>query len=245
MSVRHDVAGTDDPARALDPETAGEAPDPNDGAPRGADLWVTGDRGVGCVDPGGRTDDRRERIDSPDGIHDALRRQRLGQRRDDRGLLRELPQLGLAGEVEQHRADRPADGEPRRGAEHDAAGRVDHPKRRHDGERPPRRAAREPTEGLAEHSAERGAGERDQRDVRASVADHPRRHAGAEDRAHDEPCERQEPGHEPARKPADRREHDHEYRDPVRDVHVSSLPTAPAVASGKSPRRYNPRALGA
>ena len=101
---------------ALDAEPARDAADADDGAAGRPHLRVAGDRRLGRRHAGGRPDERRERVDAPHGVHHALGRHGIGQRRDDRGLLREPPKLALTRDVEEHGADRPADREPDRGA---------------------------------------------------------------------------------------------------------------------------------
>ena len=229
VGVRDHEARTDDPSGALDPEPARKPPDPHDGAACRTDVRIQCDRRIGRIDPCGRTDDRGERVDSLHGVHHALRRQRLGQRRDHDRLLREPAELGLAGQVEEHGADRPADREARRRSEGEASGGVQHAERRHDRKRPPRRPPDERAERLAEHAPDRRAGERDEGDVRAAVPDEARGEPRSGDRPDQEPDEREDADDESAPEAADHGEDDDHDRDPVGGVHPSSLPTPSAV----------------
>ena len=194
---------------------------------------------LGHLDVGPR--EGRERIDPPDGVHHALRRQSLGQRRDDGGLLCHPPQLALPGDVEQRGADGPAEREPGQRAEHDPAGRVERAERRYRPERLTRPPADEHAGHLTDHPTDRGPDQGDERDVPAEVADELRRSLRAEHRASDQPDQRQGAGHEATADAGDRRERHDPDRDPIRRVHSGSLPTSHL----RPPRRrYNPRALG-
>ena len=212
-------SGPHDPPRSLDAEPAGEAGDANDRRARRANGGDLQDRGIGRIDSGGGADDRGERVDALDRVHDRRGRQRLRERGDDARLLGEPRRLGLAGKVEERRADDPADREAGAQPERAAARGVEPAQRRQDRDQPPRRAADEHAGHLPEHPADRRAAERDERHVRARVADDLGREARADERPGHEPRERQRPGEEPAPEAADRGERDHGHRDPVGEVH--------------------------
>ena len=199
MRVRDDETGSHDPARALDPEAAGDPADAHDRGARTPHLRVARDRGLRRLDAGRRPDERRERVDPPDGVHDPLRRQRVGERRDDDRLLREPPELGLTRDVEERRrrpTSRSRARSPRRGAMPPA-------------ESSSRSGGTTDSELLAERpasipsvcpitpptpappSATSGT-------YGLAVADEPGCESRAGDRADDEPRQRKEPRHEPA-----------------------------------------------
>ncbi len=115
--------------------------------------------------------------------HHALGRQRLGQTGEDRRLLSHAPQVALPRHVEERRARHPAQGEPGRRAEQDAARGVEDAERRQRQDRLPRRVPDEQSDGLAEHPAERGAGQRHERRPATEAPDEPRHGARADDGA--------------------------------------------------------------
>ena len=191
-------------------------------------------RRVGRVDRRLRAGDRRQRVDPFERVDQTAGRELVVEPREDHGLLRVVAQVGLAGQVEQHRAERPAQREPGRSPEHPAAGRVEWP------DRPDHEcAARGPTEQhadeLAERRAHRPADQRDERDEpRLLPADETGRELGADDRPRDETAEREHPGHEPATETADRSDGDDGEDDEVEHSHVqreyAAAASAPAAA---------------
>ena len=70
----------------------------------------------GATVAGGPSEDV-QRVDPLERLEQALRREVLVDAGQDLGLLHGAPQVGLAREVEQHGAERPAEHDPRRGAE--------------------------------------------------------------------------------------------------------------------------------
>ena len=98
--------------------------------------------GSGRVDARGRAREGGERVDLRERVDQPVRRQLLVERREDRRVLGVVAQLGLPREVEEHRADGPAEREPGDGTEHAAADVVEEPKRAEHDEQPGAGAAR-------------------------------------------------------------------------------------------------------
>ena len=182
VRVRGDQLLPHDPSRSFDAEPAGEAGDADDRRPRRANCGDLQNRGIGRIDSGGRADDRGERVDAHDRVHDRRRRQRLRERRDHARLLGQPAAFGLAGKVEERRADDPADRETRAQPERAPTRRVEPAQRRQDRDQPPCGAADERARDLPEHAADRRTAERDERDVRARVTDDLGREARADER---------------------------------------------------------------
>ena len=101
-------------------------------------------------------------------------------------------QLGLAGQVEEHGADGPAEHEPGGGSEHSAPDVVEQAQRAEHEQRPPEAAARHRSDRLADGRAHHRAAERDERQPPGQVAaDERRADPGAEVEAERETGERE------------------------------------------------------
>ena len=157
-----------------------------------------------------------ERVDQP------VRRQLLVEAGEDRRVLRVVAQLGLAREVEEHRADGPAEREPGDGAEHAAADVVEEPKRAEHDEQPPQVPPGQRADGLADRGAHHRTAERDERQpAREVTADQRRPDAGAEVEADREPGEREDADHEPTPEARERGQDDERDGDQVEGRHSS------------------------
>ncbi len=189
VRIRGDQLLPHDPSRSLDAEPAGEAGDADDRRPRRTNGGDLENRGIGRIDSGRGADDRGERVDALDRVHDRRGRQRLGERRDHTRLLCQPAALGLAGKVEERCADDPADRKTGAQPERAPTRGVEPAQRRQDRDQPPCRAADERARDLPEHAADRRTAERNERHVRARTTDDLWREARADERAGNQPRE--------------------------------------------------------
>ena len=131
-----------------------------------------------------------------------------------------MAEVGLPGEIEEHRADGPAEREAGDRAEDAATDVVEEAKRaEHDEE-----LAQVPPDQRAERLAERGAHHRaaecdERQPAREVVADERRPDAGAEIEADREPGEREHADDEPPPEAAKRGDDDERQRDQIEDGH--------------------------
>ena len=171
---------------------------------------------------GGRAGEGRERVDLRERVDQPVRRQLLVEAGEDRRVLRVVAQLGLAREIEEHRADGPAEREPGDGAEHAAADVVEEPKRAEHDEQPPQVPPGQRADGLADRGAHHRAAERDERQpAREVTADQRRPHARAEVEADCEPGEGEHADHEPTPEARERGQDDERHGDQVEGRHPS------------------------
>ena len=151
-----------------------------------------------------------------------LRRELLVEGREDRRVLGVAAELGLAGEVEEHRADGPAEREPGDGAEQPAADVVEEPQRAEHEQCPPEAAARHRPDRLADRRAQHRDAEGDERKPPAEVAADER---GADPRAdveaEREPGEREDADDEASPEAGERGQDDERERDQIDGRHSS------------------------
>ena len=113
------------PARALDAHAAGGAEHADDARGRATNAECMGKPRVGRRDRCRRARDRREGIDARECVEDLLRGDDSVQSPQHRGPLCAVPEIGLCWKQERDGAQHPDDGEPRNGAQREAAGRVE------------------------------------------------------------------------------------------------------------------------
>ena len=188
---------------------------------------IAHDRRVRLLDARRGPDDRQERVDPTERVDDLAGLDRLGQLRDHERLLRRASQLVGSRRVEQRDADDPHRDEAGGDPEEEAAARVEHAQRRDQPERASGPAADRSRRATARAPRRPRAAPR----VRSGIARAPspselRRDACAEDRAADEPEQREHARDEPAAQAGDRGEREHRDRDPVEPVHPSQYALA-------------------
>ena len=227
VGVRDDEPLRGDPAGALDPEPARVADHPHD-AQRGPVDALRPEHGrVGRGDARRRAGEDSERVDPREGVDQPRRRQLVVQRREDAGVPRVRPQPRLAREIEEDRADRPAEREPDRGAEEAARDVVEEAQRAEHGERLAEAVAELGAERLPDRPEHHRAREPDDGQPAREVAAHERRHdACTEVEPDEEAAEREDARHEPAPEPRERGERNQPDRDEVEQRHASRFARA-------------------
>ena len=121
--------GAGDPARPLDAEAAGVADHAHDAERGGGDAGGVEHGRIGRVDVCRRAGEGGERVDLRERVDQAPWGEILVERREDRRVLRVATELSLSRDIEENRADRPAEREPECGTEDPAADVVEHPER--------------------------------------------------------------------------------------------------------------------
>ena len=201
VGVRDDEAGPRDPAGALDAEPARDACHPHD-APRGArDVRVPREPGIGRGDDRGRAEEHADRVDALERLEQSLRREDLVDLTEDRRPLHGPTQVGLPGEVEQHRTDRPAEEDARREPQREAGEPVEQPHAGDEAEARTKRGGEHAGESAHDRPEQDGARERDDGHVGRAVREDERREPRTEVRAEREPGEREGSAEEAGRDP--------------------------------------------
>ena len=221
VRVRHDEAARRDPARSLDAETARDPGDADDALRRAHDVGILREPLVRRGDDRRRAEEDADRIDALELLEQALGRNDVVDLGEDQRALHRAAQLGLAREVEEHGADRPAQEDAGDEAEHETGEPIEQAAcpgitpmlvRSIPASIPARPRMSVPQEDRA--------AERHDRDVRRTVAQDQRREPRAEVRAEGEARERERPAQESRRDPVEPGDSDDDDDDPVRGGHV-------------------------
>ena len=220
VRVRDHDARLRDPPGPFDPEAAGDARDADDALRRADHVGVLRDRSVGGRDDRGRAEEDADRVDPLERLEEALRREHRVDLGQDRRPLYGSAQVGLGREIQEHRADGPAEEDTRAEPENQAGQAIEQP---HPGDDAKARA-----QGPGDHACEPAherpeedrPAERDQRDVRRAVAEELRRDPGADVGAEGEAREREGAAEKARRHPVERRDRDDADDDPVGGGHV-------------------------
>ncbi len=172
----------------------------------------------GGTDAGG-PDEHAQGIHPLERREEPVGRELLVDPREDLRPLHGAPKLGLAGQVQQHRADRPAEDDAGEGSERETGGRVERAQAGDRAHRPPQRDPEHLREAREQRASEKRRAEGDERRVRRPVVEDGGRDLRPEVGADREPRERERPPDEPAREPVQPREDDDAEHDPIRNGH--------------------------
>ena len=208
------------PTAAGDPQAA-RGPEHADDARGGAShAGRTQQPRIGRCDRRRGPGDRREGVDTREQPHEPRGRNGVVESAQNERPLRGATKRRLSGDEQRRGADDPDECEPGSRAEHEPADRIEHSQRRQR-QRPAKRSAGQRPHCLEQYGAggrARETGERRVRRVRAA-GEQVRREPRADDRADDNPGERERAGDEPLVEPEQRRERNEHQREPVDSGH--------------------------